>query len=211
MISVEDLDDLEETIAVLADREALRDLRDAERRRRRRCGARGGGRAQPPCPLKTSPTNSSCVERVVAGPAARAISEHVPEAVATAVIDLVTGPLIENPQRVGKPLRHELEGVWSARRGTFRIPYQGSTRPTTSAPAEPASTAHLSSSAEAGSAGAAFHGARDGQFATLPAAASTSLAAHSTALRASAPATSAAWYCDDRTLGPIGWGWRDPR
>jgi mRNA-degrading endonuclease RelE of RelBE toxin-antitoxin system len=48
----------------------------------------------------------------------------VPEAVATAVIDLVTGPLIENPQRVGKPLRHELEGVWSARRGTFRILHQ---------------------------------------------------------------------------------------
>ncbi|HXH57017.1 type II toxin-antitoxin system RelE/ParE family toxin [Iamia sp.] len=60
-------------------------------------------------------------ELVVAGPAARAISDDLPEAVATAVIDLITGPLIDNPQRVGKLLRHELEGVCSARRGTFRI------------------------------------------------------------------------------------------
>lgn len=61
---------------------------------------------------------------VVAGPAARAISDLLPEAVATAVIDLITGPLLANPHRVGKPLRHELEGVWSARRGTFRILYR---------------------------------------------------------------------------------------
>lgn len=41
-----------------------------------------------------------------------------------AVIDLITGPLIDNPQRVGKPLRHELEGLWSARRATFRVIYR---------------------------------------------------------------------------------------
>lgn len=58
---------------------------------------------------------------VVAGPAARAISDVLPEAVAAAVIDLITGPLLENPRRVGKPLRQELEGIWSARRGTFRV------------------------------------------------------------------------------------------
>jgi mRNA-degrading endonuclease RelE of RelBE toxin-antitoxin system len=61
---------------------------------------------------------------VVAGPAARAISETPPEAVATAVIDLITGPLVANPHQVGKPLRRELDGVWSARRGTFRILYR---------------------------------------------------------------------------------------
>lgn len=63
-------------------------------------------------------------ELVVSGPAARAISERLPEPVAAAVIDLITGPLIENPQRVGKPLRHELEGLWSARRATFRVLYR---------------------------------------------------------------------------------------
>ena len=61
---------------------------------------------------------------VVAGPAARAISDQLPEAVASALIDLITGPLLHNPRRVGKPLRRELEGLWSARRGTFRVLYR---------------------------------------------------------------------------------------
>jgi mRNA-degrading endonuclease RelE of RelBE toxin-antitoxin system len=60
-------------------------------------------------------------ELVVAGPAARAIAHELSEPVATAVIDLITGALLENPHRVGKPLRNEMAGIWSARRGTFRI------------------------------------------------------------------------------------------
>ena len=63
-------------------------------------------------------------EIVVTGPAAQAIGETLPEAVAFAVIDFVTGPLRENPHRVGAPLRGELEGIWSARRGTYRILYR---------------------------------------------------------------------------------------
>lgn len=63
-------------------------------------------------------------ELVVAGPAARAIQHELPEAVAGAVVEFVTGPLLENPQRVGKTLRKELEGLHSARRGTFRIVYR---------------------------------------------------------------------------------------
>lgn len=61
---------------------------------------------------------------VVAGPAAKAIAEDLPESVSAAVIGLITGALIENPHRVGKPLRQELEGLWSARRGTFRVLYK---------------------------------------------------------------------------------------
>ncbi len=63
-------------------------------------------------------------EIVVTSPAARAIRETLPDAVACAVIDFVTGPLRENPRRVGAPLRGELEGMWSARRGTYRILYR---------------------------------------------------------------------------------------
>ncbi len=37
---------------------------------------------------------------VVTAPAARAIRETLPEAVALAVIDFITGPLLENPKRV---------------------------------------------------------------------------------------------------------------
>lgn len=60
-------------------------------------------------------------ELVVAAPAARAIRETLPEAVAFAVIDFITGVLLDNPKRVGAPLRDELEGVWSARGGTYRV------------------------------------------------------------------------------------------
>jgi mRNA interferase RelE/StbE len=61
---------------------------------------------------------------VVARPAARAISDVLPENVAAAVIDFVTGVLIENPHRVGRELRRELAGIFSARRGTYRILYR---------------------------------------------------------------------------------------
>lgn len=57
-------------------------------------------------------------------PAARAIHETLPEAIAFAVIDFITGPLLDNPKRVGAPLRNELEGVWSARRGAYRVLYR---------------------------------------------------------------------------------------
>lgn len=68
--------------------------------------------------------NEAGYELVVAAPAARAIRETLPEAVAFAVIDFITGPLLENPKRVGAPLRGELEGIWSARRGTYRVLYR---------------------------------------------------------------------------------------
>jgi mRNA interferase RelE/StbE len=61
---------------------------------------------------------------VVTAPAARAIRETLPETVAFAVIEFITGPLLDNPRRVGGALRNELEGVWGARRGTYRILYR---------------------------------------------------------------------------------------
>jgi mRNA interferase RelE/StbE len=63
-------------------------------------------------------------EIVVTGPAARAIRETLPEAVAFAVIEFITGPLLENPRRIGAPLRGVLEDIWSARRGTYRVLYR---------------------------------------------------------------------------------------
>lgn len=63
-------------------------------------------------------------ELVVARPAARAISDVLPESVAAAVLDFLTGALIDNPHRVGRELRRELAGIYSARRGTYRILYR---------------------------------------------------------------------------------------
>lgn len=50
-----------------------------------------------------------------APPARRAIAEPLPADVAAAAVDLVTGPLLVNPYRVGTPLREELQGISSAR------------------------------------------------------------------------------------------------
>ena len=61
---------------------------------------------------------------VVTAPAARAIRHRLPDRVAFAVIDFITGPLLDNPRRVGAPLRDELEGIWSARRGAYRVLYR---------------------------------------------------------------------------------------
>jgi mRNA-degrading endonuclease RelE of RelBE toxin-antitoxin system len=63
-------------------------------------------------------------ELIVTAPAARAIRQTLSEAVAFAAIDFITGPLLDNPRRVGAALRDELEGIWSARRGTYRIFYR---------------------------------------------------------------------------------------
>jgi mRNA interferase RelE/StbE len=43
--------------------------------------------------------------------------------VAVAVVDFLYGPLAADPYRVGKPLRLEPDGYWSARRGQYRVIY----------------------------------------------------------------------------------------
>jgi mRNA interferase RelE/StbE len=63
-------------------------------------------------------------ELVLTPPARRALADELSEAAAGAVIEFLTTALVQTPQRVGKPLRGELTGVWSARRGTYRILYR---------------------------------------------------------------------------------------
>lgn len=46
---------------------------------------------------------------------------RLPERVAAAVVEFIVGPLCENPRRVGHPLQRELAGMWSARRGAYRV------------------------------------------------------------------------------------------
>jgi mRNA interferase RelE/StbE len=58
-------------------------------------------------------------------PARRAISELLPEDVATAAVEFITGPLLEAPYRSGKPLRGTLTGLHAARLGTqWRVLYR---------------------------------------------------------------------------------------
>ncbi len=69
-------------------------------------------------------TSEDEYELVLTAPARRALTDRLPEAVATAVIDFLTSALVQEPRRVGKPLRAELADIWSARRGTYRILYR---------------------------------------------------------------------------------------
>jgi mRNA interferase RelE/StbE len=57
--------------------------------------------------------------------ARRAISELLPEDVAVAAVEFITGPLLEAPYRVGKPLRDALSGFHSSGFGTqWRVLYR---------------------------------------------------------------------------------------
>lgn len=54
----------------------------------------------------------------------RALTQRLPEAVAVAVYEFMTGPLLTQPYRVGKRLMPPLDDRFSARRGTYRIIYR---------------------------------------------------------------------------------------
>lgn len=60
---------------------------------------------------------------VLSAAAKRAVEQELPEAVAVAVVEFLFGPLAADPHRVGKPLRFELAGYWSASRGQYRVVY----------------------------------------------------------------------------------------
>jgi mRNA interferase RelE/StbE len=63
-------------------------------------------------------------ELVLTPPAIRTVRSGLPEGIAAAVIECLTGALLENPQRVGKQLREDLVGIHSTRRGTYRVLYR---------------------------------------------------------------------------------------
>lgn len=59
----------------------------------------------------------------VAPPAGRALENVLPEHVAGAAWEFITGALANNPQVGGKPLLGELAGFWAARRGRYLVVY----------------------------------------------------------------------------------------
>jgi len=67
---------------------------------------------QRPYTLRTTPT------------VRRALAETLPEAVAAAAYEFITGPLLEDPHRVGKQLLPPLDDRFSARRGTYWVIYR---------------------------------------------------------------------------------------
>ena len=55
---------------------------------------------------------------------ARRDLKKLPPRVLSAVIEFVFGDLAREPRRVGRPLRRELAGMYSARRGPYRVLYR---------------------------------------------------------------------------------------
>jgi mRNA interferase RelE/StbE len=56
--------------------------------------------------------------------AQRSLADDLPSSVAFAAWEFIAGPLLQNPQRVGAPLRAPFEGYYRARRGEYRVRYR---------------------------------------------------------------------------------------
>ncbi|MGL4178041.1 MAG: type II toxin-antitoxin system RelE family toxin [Dermatophilaceae bacterium] len=68
---------------------------------------------------------SDAYELGTAAPARRALADRLPRDIAAAAVEFITGPLLENPHRVGKALTEELTGIHSARLGRdWRVLYE---------------------------------------------------------------------------------------
>jgi mRNA interferase RelE/StbE len=62
-------------------------------------------------------------ELLLTAPAQRGL-DRLPANAAAAVAEFLLGGLLEAPTRVGKPLRRDLKGLWSARRGPYRVVHE---------------------------------------------------------------------------------------
>lgn len=60
---------------------------------------------------------------LIARPAVYALTDSLPEKIARAVYEFITGALLDKPHRVGRPLSSPLSPAYSARRGDYRILY----------------------------------------------------------------------------------------
>lgn len=49
--------------------------------------------------------------------------DKIPRKIADAIVAFCEGPLVENPQRVGKRLGKPFDGEYTAKRGSYRIIY----------------------------------------------------------------------------------------
>ena len=58
-------------------------------------------------------------------PAARRGLARLPLPAATALYEHLTGPVADNPRRLGKPLEAPFDDVWTTRRGDYRASLSG--------------------------------------------------------------------------------------
>lgn len=119
VVAADDLASLEETLAIPGDEATMRGLLAADEAIA--AGDYVGGGDLVRCRGVVARAAAVTYRLRVAGPAVRTIASDPPEAVAAAVLGFIQGPLLDNPQRVGKQLRAPLADRWSARRGQERV------------------------------------------------------------------------------------------
>jgi mRNA-degrading endonuclease RelE of RelBE toxin-antitoxin system len=68
-------------------------------------------------------TDEGRYQLVLARSAVVTLAEKLPEKVALAVFGFIKGPLLDNPQHVGRRLREPLAPAYAARRGFYRVLY----------------------------------------------------------------------------------------
>jgi len=61
---------------------------------------------------------------IISPTARRQLAESLPEAIAFAAYEFIVGPMLENPQPLGKRLQPPLSDRHSARRVTYRVIYR---------------------------------------------------------------------------------------
>ena len=109
---------------------------------------------------------------VLSAAAKRAIERDLPTPVAVTVVGFLYGPLSTDPCRAGKPLRFELQGYRSARRGRYRVIYSSTTTRSSSgssaSPTGPTSPGRVSSMHVAQSPSRADAGAAQRLLASYP-------------------------------------------
>ena len=116
---------MEETIAVLSDAETLQRLAQSDAELARGEGeSEGAARRGHAPPAGLGVTEQDRSRLVITPTARRQLAETLPEAVAFAAHEFIVGPLLDNPQRVGKRLDPPLADRHSAWRGTYRVLYR---------------------------------------------------------------------------------------
>ena len=127
LIAPEDLERLEETLEIMRDAATMSRAGrvgrgTGSRRARLRRGTRRGDEAAPGA-VSREPAEESYELRATST-VRRALSENLPEAVAAAAYEFITGPLLLDPHRIGKRLLPPMDDRFSARRGTYRVIYR---------------------------------------------------------------------------------------
>ena len=81
-------------------------------------------RSPPRCVRVSKVPESSRYQLAITATARRQLAESLPTSVAFAAYEFIIGPLLENPQRVGKQLMAPLDDRHRARRGSYRVIYR---------------------------------------------------------------------------------------